>query len=902
MDHTKQILRDIKQRLGLRIPLQESLDLLDVLCHEAQLGDRGNPLSLDEIAARVAARHPDTFQSFERNFPSLTFSIATGVGKTRLMAAMILYLFRSRSIRNFFILAPNLTIYNKLIRDFGDPGYEKYVFNGVPEFVTQRPVVITGDNYAQQGGLFQKEEVRINIFNIAKFNADTKTSKKDGKVQQPRIKRLSEYLGQSYWQFLSQHHDLVVLMDEAHRYQAEASRNAIEELKPLLGLELTATPFDASGKPFKNVVYEYTLARALADGLYVKIPAVATRKDFNFSQLSPEETDKLKLEDGISVHRDTQQALDLYARENAKPKVKPFVLVACRDIEHARSVFEYVNSPFFYDGDYIDKVIQVDSSTKDDSDIEKLLTVERPDNPVEIVIHVGMLKEGWDVNNLYTIVPLRAANSLVLIEQTLGRGLRLPYGGERTGVEKIDMVTVIAHDNFEKVVAAAQDPGSIFQKIKQIELNPETLGQVTEIVTSQNTYSTRLAAERRRAAEIKDEQERQKMFNAVDAKSMIVNILPTLNQHAEVKKYDDLLKPSVKARALEILETEVNRGQGNMFAPQIVAEATANYSRIVAELKENIIEVPQFVVQYGPARVWFEDFDLDTNGFALSKLDLEIERRYLTDPAQRDTVRVIRNNNLPSAEHMLMGKLLDYSEIDPDEFTELRFKLVNQAVSAIKASVENSDKDLRETVYDRLGLLAEKIYAQLMLHFQVEETGYRISTVLPFTRIEPWNFSLYKNYGRKNFRETIKVTADIPKYLFYGFSKACHPEYKFQSKAEKDFAQICEEDAAVLRWMRPAKQQFKIYWNRQHDLYQPDFIVETSEHIFLCEPKSAGELDSSEVLGKTEAALRFCTEATIFNEANGGKPWAYLLIPHSDIIPMQRSFAYFATTYQKTKA
>jgi type III restriction enzyme len=897
MTSNELILRDIKQRLGLRLPLQESLDLLDKLCQEAHLGDLQDPLPLEDAVKRIAALYPDSFQSFERGFPSVTYSIATGVGKTRLMAAIVLYLYRSRGIRNFFILAPNLTIYNKLIRDFGDPGYEKYVFNGVPEFVTNRPVVITGDNYAQQGGLFHQEEVRINIFNIAKFNADTKTSKKEGKVQQPRIKRLSEYLGQSYWQFLSKQHDLVVLMDEAHRYRADASRNAIEELKPLLGIELTATPFDAAGNPFKNVVYEYTLARALADGQYVKIPAVATRKDFNFNTLSPEDTDKLKLEDGISVHRDTQQALDLYARDNNKAKVKPFVLVACRDIEHARSIFEFVNSTIFYDGAYTGKVLQVDSS-KDDSEIEKLLTVERADNPIEIVIHVGMLKEGWDVNNLYTIVPLRAANSLVLIEQTLGRGLRLPYGGERTGVEKVDMVTVIAHDNFEKVVAAAQDSGSIFQKMKQIVISPETIGQVTEVVTSQNTYATKLALERKRATDIKDEQERQKMFNALDAKSMIAGILPRLNGHAEVKKYEDLLKPEVQARALEILETEVTRGQTNLFALQIVAEAQVNYGRIVAELRENIIEVPQFVVQYGPARVWFEDFDLDIEGFALSKLDLEIERRHLTDPAHRDTLRVVRNNNLPSPEHMLMSKLLDYSEIDPDEHVNLRFKLVNQAVAALKTSAEGTDKDLRETVYDRLGLLAEKIYVQLIQHFHVEETGYQVSTVLPFTRIEPWNFSLYKNYGRKHFRETAKVTSDIPKYLYFGFLKACHLEYKFQSKAEKDFAQICEEDASVLRWMRPSKQQFKIYWNR-HDQYQPDFIVETSDRIFLCEPKSTGEIDSPEVRSKTKAALKFCAEATTFSQANGGKSWDYLLIPHTDIIPMQRSFSYFATTYLK---
>jgi len=51
--------------------------------------------------------------------------------------------------------------------------------------------------------------------------------------------------------------------------------------------------------------------------------------------------------------------------------------------------------------------------------------VEDPNNPTEIVVHVNMLKEGWDVTNLYTIVPLRAANSRTLVEQSIGRGLRL---------------------------------------------------------------------------------------------------------------------------------------------------------------------------------------------------------------------------------------------------------------------------------------------------------------------------------------------------------------------------------------------------------------------------------------------------------------------------------------------
>ncbi|MDT9121790.1 DEAD/DEAH box helicase family protein, partial [Escherichia coli] len=76
-------------------------------------------------------------------------------------------------------------------------------------------------------------------------------------------------------------------MDEAHRYYADAGAKAIDDLKPVLGLELTATPKTTGAKPrpFGNVVYHYPLSQALKDG-YVKIPAVGTRRDFQHTQYS----------------------------------------------------------------------------------------------------------------------------------------------------------------------------------------------------------------------------------------------------------------------------------------------------------------------------------------------------------------------------------------------------------------------------------------------------------------------------------------------------------------------------------------------------------------------------------------------------------------------------------------
>ena len=189
---------------------------------------------------------------------------------------------------------------------------------------------------------------------------------------------------------------------------------AINELRPLFGLELTATPFVESSRgsvPFKNVVVDYPLARAMEDG-FVKEPAVVTQRDFDARRHTPQEIEKIKLEDGIRVHEATKVELMTYARQNGVKRVKPFVLVIARDTTHAAQLLALIQSDAFFEGHYRDKVIQVDSSTrgkKEDEMIERLLAVESEDEPTEIVIHVNMLKEGWDVTNLYTIVPLRAA-------------------------------------------------------------------------------------------------------------------------------------------------------------------------------------------------------------------------------------------------------------------------------------------------------------------------------------------------------------------------------------------------------------------------------------------------------------------------------------------------------------
>ncbi len=883
----------IKQRLSLRDPLQESLDIVSTVTDQLSLK---KDVSLKEELEKVKALYP-TCTDFEREFPSLAFSIATGVGKTRLMGACIAYLHLAKGVRNFFVLAPNLTIYNKLIEDFGNPSYHKYVFNGISEFVHNRPVIITGDNYAQQGGLFGDQEIRINIFNISKFNSETRGTNQGGVSLAPRIKRLSEYLGQSYWEYLSNLDDLVILMDEAHRYHADRSKNAINELKPILGLELTATPFDDKDNQFKNVVYEYSLAQALADGKYVKNPAIAKRKDFQRGNISDRELEIIKLEDAISIHQDTKKELEVYAlNENAK-LVKPFILVVCKDTTHAKEIFDLINSDEFYEGAYKDKALQIDSTTKRDGGIEEqFLSLESPDNQIEIVIHVNMLKEGWDVTNLYTIVPLRAANAAILIEQTIGRGLRLPFDGKRTGVDKIDKLTVVAHDNFDAVIAAANDPNSILNKFSFVEIPEDDLRTKTEVITSKSTVETRFVVEQKRIDKIVDVQQKQVAQNNVDAKKAIIQVLPDFNSLPGITKVDDLQKEEVKRKVIRQIEENLNKGQGNLFAKEILIEAEGIYESIVSDYKENIIEIPRMVLSQADTQVLFAPFDLDTSEFTYHALDQEIIRMNLKDHTV-DTVQAKSIGYYGDPVKLIIAEVINYPEIDYDDNAELLYHLANQAFDTLQANL-STDENINNVVFQFKAAIAEKIYQQMKQHLTLIGADYIEPTVYPFVRIEPWNFSALINEGYRDYRDIITPTSAVTRYVFRGFEKACHFEYKFDSKTEQDLAFILENDKNVMKWMRPAPNQFRIYWDHNSKRYEPDFIVETEDAIYMLETKMSSQVEAEDVQTKKFAAEKYCNHATTFTTQHGGKPWKYGIIPHT-AVSRTNSFKFLATQFVK---
>jgi type III restriction enzyme len=134
-----------------------------------------------------------------------------------------------------------------------------------------------------------------------------------------------------------------------------------------------------------------------------------------------------------------------------------------------------------------------------------------------------------------------------------------------------------------------------------------------------------------------------------------------------------------------------------------------------------------------------------------------------------------------------------------------------------------------------------------------------------------------------DYRVSPQDKSNMARYLFGGFERCLYSVQKFESDAERRLAVILERDA--LEWFRPARGQFQICYRDgvDHREYQPDFVAETSDAIYMLEPKIRKELEDPVVMAKKKVAVDWCLNASTHAISNGGKPWKYLLIPHDAI-------------------
>ena len=898
-DQSKRNVSAISSRLSLRKPQRDSLE---ILAHILEINPpiKGGDLQVELVKLQEA--YPSV-SSFDREFLSVCFALATGVGKTRLMGAFMALLYTQYRVRNFFVLAPNLTIYTKLIADF-TPGSPKYVLNGLQEFSNNTPRIITGDNYDNGSDVrtrsFNTEEVTINVFNVAKISSEVRGGKA------PRIKRLSEYIGQSYFDYLAGLDDLVMIMDESHRYRASAGFKAINELKPMLGLELTATPqVETSSTPirFKNIIYDYPLANAIADG-FVKEPAVATREDFNADNYGEEELEDLKIRDGVVVHEETKIELSTYARNHNLPIVKPFMLVVARDTAHADHIVARIKRDDFFGGRYKDKVITVHSNQKgveSDETIARLLAVEDPDEPTEIVVHVDKLKEGWDVVNLYTIVPLRAANSATLVEQSIGRGLRLPYG-KRMGVSVVDRLTIIAHDKFDAIINEANKPDSIIRSVIRIGKDINLVGKKAVTITNtaieqmigrpeqQHSASGQLFELGIQPKPVLSTREEQAVVNLI-----VEAIKENERRVTDVPNLEALIKPDVQERitkkVAEAYETTYRPAQTEFIETNIKPDIAAIVKDSLQRYLNLNIGIPRISVRpKGVVRTGFKDFELDVSAINQQPVDQNILIQHLRTSDRERIHADLAYATEDRLENYIVRNLVDFDDISYDEHADILYKLSEQVVNKIRSYLMKDDEVLNVVQFNQRQF-ASYIHAQMQKKWwQIADEGFEVKVSRGYQTFTDASYSADGDETLRNVHQPL-MTGErdrIGGMLFGGFVRCSYPVQKFSSDSERMFASLLEKDLDVKKWFKPTRDQFAIDYRDSSGssaTYEPDFVVESDSYKYIFEPKQASLMSDLNVLAKKAAAVAWCVSASDYEQSKGGKAWRYILVPHTAIVP-----------------
>lgn len=863
------IVKRISYAMSLRAPQEEALSYLDAISTKCEYKN-GNKEKIEEVASENCENQRKICSKFD--FPSFSYAMATGIGKTRLMGASIYYLYKTKGYKHFFILAPGSTIYDKLRKET-NPNHPKYIFKGL-EAEMGKPKVYDGENYDRYPIRFEQMtmfventfDIQLFIFNIGKiFNSKTDT--------EFNFHKFKETLGASFADVLAQFDDLVICMDEAHRYYAPASMKAINYLKPILGLEFTATP-----KSTTNIIYAYDVARGATEG-YLKIPVVMGRS--NTVGYSQDDIEEMKIRDGLTLHENRKAVLREYCSNNSLDYVKPIVLIACKDTDHAKRIREKIDSDDFLKGKYKGKVIEVHSKQtgeESEENVKLLLSIESATNPIEIVLHVYKLKEGWDVNNLFTIIPLNAAKSDILAMQTIGRGLRLPFG-EQTGDDKIDTLDIVAHDHYRELVDEIKN-SDIF---RYHDLDTQT---------SEHTESVDVTAS------ASDDQ--LSLFDDALAAAGVKSFADISNPKTQHEIYEEYKKNFMATqRKARTEENHVDDGQMTLFdlqsdsstEKQATASATPDipttppktskqkmmseeeFSKSLSEYSSKAISVPKILVQT-TSEVHFKHFDVKRTitDFEIAKAQIE---RY--DAINQQLLSVIDAQILEvnDAMNTLACMLLDtISELSFDD-ADFVIDVVEQYLSQI----DGSEEEKRQIVRRYASMIVNDIRKQIYDHVdrKTEDIHLIQKDLIIFKKF----IKSVKQDGQVHFDKPFTDKSNIKKYLFTGYKKAYYPSNAFDSDSERLFSIILEEDPDVIRWIKPPLNQLGLFWKAGQQ-YNPDFLVETTTGKFMVEVKALKDVTSDEVVAKAKEGLKWCEFASTADPDH--KTWHYRLVSDDNII------------------
>ena len=305
-----------------------------------------------------------------------------------------------------------------------------------------------------------------------------------------------------------------------------------------------------------------------------------------------------------------------------------------------------------------------------------------------------------------------------------------------------------------------------------------------------------------------------------------------------------------------------------------IDEVVKKTAQVYVELS---IDIPRIVlVPTGEVTSGYWDFDLDTTSVTQRPVNNDILIQTLRENKQSYLTRISESTE-ERLENYLVHGLIDYDDISYDDHSKLLYKLSGQLIDKLRTYLTD-DEDIRNVLLYCNAKYVRLIHAQMQEHFDDGATEYEVHVATGFNTLKPSAFNAPADEIPRPFRQPVDDKKNIRSMLFGGFEKCLFPVQKFDSDTERRFALVLENDKKVIKWVKPNKGSFQIHYSGESN-YEPDFVAETKDAYYLCEPKDESEMDDDVIQAKATAAAQWCKHATTV----ASKPWHYLLVPHTAV-------------------
>lgn len=833
-----------------------------------------------------------TLAKAKYQIPKYAVKMATGTGKTWVMHAMLLWQMLNarhedepsgRFTKNFLIVAPGLIVYDRLLdafcgrikrgteyRDFDTNDFTLNQDVFIPTHLRQEVFSFIQNNVVtKEEGIGKKTTgdgmIALTNWHLFENQLEDDVPQEEGDMTVPEIieqllpirpgKAAGNDLGMldrrtlrgNEIEYLTGLKDIMVINDEAHHIHELKRGGEIEEVEWQKGLnaiaegkghsffqiDFSATPYDnrGSGKKmqkcyFPHIVVDFDLASAMRKGM-VKTLLLDRRQELTELEhldykAERDERGKVSgLSDGqrLMIRAGLAKLAKLEKDFTEVDDTKnPKMLIICEDT----SVSPFVEQFILDEGLAQDDVVTVDSNQKGEVTDEewkelktKLFDIDKYRKP-KVIVSVLMLREGFDVNNICVIVPLRSSEAPILLEQIIGRGLRLMWREDE------------------------------YQSIKNDDRR-----RVLQLHTKPQTY---------------------------------IDMLSIIEHPAFIQFYEDLFNQGLAVEEDEELGDGTTTGDIlNVGLKENYEDYDFEWPIIIRDAEEELGEYSIDVMSLSP----FTDFPLDMLRRFLAKEGEIFLSQEVTTKTQFGKYVVTGNLFEAKSYNEYLQKIL--------RTITLRFDRISSHKEISVPTIQIDDSQIISTVdaYIRTRLFGcafnpfngndwkillakEGIVTKHIINEMARAVCNMQDELLTVdARVEHRHFSEVKSLKmRESYSLPLQKTI---------YERTQYPSHG--GGLEKAFAEFLDRDAEVERFLKISETQHSfasIYYIRADGLmsvYHPDFLVATSDKVYLVETKGNDKINDKNVRQKQAATIEWVRKINSLKpEERMNREWEYVLL------------------------